>query len=551
MKHYEITKGYTKAPHRSLLKASGFTEEDLEKPLVGVVNFFNEIVPGHIDLGKISEAVKHGILSSGGTPLEFPAIAVCDGIAMGHEGMRYSLVSRELIADSIEVMAKAHQLDGLVMVPGCDKTVPAALMVAARLNLPTVIFGGGPMLAGKHKGKAVDLTTVFEGVGSVALNKMSESDLRMLENEACPTCGSCAGMFTANSMSCMAEALGIAIQDSGTLPAVYSERVRLAKKSGHLVMGLINQGILARDFINEKSLKNALAVDMAMGGSSNTVLHLLAIAKEADVDLTLEDIEKISAKTPNLIRLSPAGDKHISDFHEAGGISRLVQQLAKIDLIDLSAPIVEGGNLSNRLVQKEDREGLVRELNNPWDCVGGLKVLKGNLAPEGAVVKRSAVVAAMRQFSGTARVFDSEETATFAILNGDIHAGQVIVIRYEGPKGGPGMREMLGPTSALSGMGLDLSVALITDGRFSGGSRGPAIGHVCPEAALGGVIGLVEEGDLIAYDLDKGSLELLVSEEILLRRRLNWQPKDVDLTGVLKKYAQSVSSAARGAVTCI
>lgn len=549
MKSRQMTQGYERAPHRSLLKASGFLEEELNQPLVGVVNFFNEIVPGHIGLGALTNAVKQGVSSAGGTPLEFPGIAVCDGMAMGHEGMGYSLVSREVIADSIEIMAMAHQLDGLVIVPGCDKTVPAALMAAARLDLPTVIIGSGPMLPGKFKGKAVDLTTVFEGVGKVAAGTMTETHLVELENEACPTCGSCAGMFTANSMSCMAEALGMALPDSATVPAVYSERLRLAKRSGKAVMNLIKEGKTAKSIMTDSAFQNALTIDMAMGGSSNTVLHLLAIAKEAGVELTLDMMDAISGKTPNLVRISPAGEAHMVALHEAGGISALMKVLADGKLLDVQTSTVEGGTLENRLRNPVQGTHLIRTLDNPWDVSGGLKILKGNLATDGAVVKRSAVCEAMRVFTGTAKVFDSEELASEAILSGNIQSGDVVVIRYEGPKGGPGMREMLGPTAALSGMGLDSSVALITDGRFSGGSRGPAIGHVAPEAAAGGVIALVEKGDQIRYNLYEGTLELLVEEKILEERRHRLKGPVKVLKGVLKKYAKEVACASMGAIT--
>lgn len=549
MKSRQMTQGYERAPHRSLLKASGFLEEELNQPLIGVVNFFNEIVPGHIGLGALTDAVKQGVSSAGGTPLEFPAIAVCDGMAMGHEGMRYSLVSREVIADSIEIMAMAHQLDGLVIVPGCDKTVPAALMAAARLDLPTVIIGSGPMLPGKFNGKAADLTTVFEGVGKVAAGTMTEGTLSELENEACPTCGSCAGMFTANSMSCMAEALGMALPDSATVPAVYSERLRLAKRSGKAVMNLIREGKTAKDIMTDAAFQNALTIDMAMGGSSNTVLHLLAIAKEAGVALTLEKMDHISSKTPNLVRISPAGEAHMVALHEAGGLSALMKVLDEGNLLDTSVHTIEGGTLKDRLRVPTEGTSLIRTLSNPWDVSGGLKILKGNLASEGAVVKRSAVCEEMRVFSGKARVFDSEELASAAILSGNIQSGDVVVIRYEGPKGGPGMREMLGPTAALSGMGLDSSVALVTDGRFSGGSRGPAIGHVAPEAAAGGVIGLVEDGDVIRYNLYEGTLELLVEENLLEARRHRLKVPVKVLKGVLKKYAKEVACASIGAIT--
>lgn len=551
MKSRQMTEGYERAPHRSLLKASGFSEEELNQPLIGVVNFFNEIVPGHIGLRAIADGVKQGIRMAGGTPMEFPSIAVCDGMAMGHTGMKYSLVSREIIADSIEVMAMAHQLDGLVIVPGCDKTVPGALMAAARLNLPTVIVGSGPMLPGRHEGKGVDLTTVFEGVGRVASGKMTLSELKKIEDHACPTCGSCAGMFTANSMSCMAEALGMAIQDSATIPAVYSDRIRLAKTSGRAVMEMIKNGISTRDIMTPAAFNNAITVDMAMGGSSNTILHLLAIASEAKIPLTLEMMDQISLKTPNLVKISPAGDAHMIDFHEAGGLSALMGILAKGGYLENNELIAEGGCLRDRYRETQSGSTLIRPLSDPWDQAGGLKILKGNLATDGAVVKRSAVAEAMKVFTGSARVFDSEEAASQAILGGRIQSGDVVVIRYEGPKGGPGMREMLGPTAALAGMGLDGSVALITDGRFSGGSRGPAIGHVSPEAAEGGLIALVEEGDQIQYDLNLGILELLVNEETIQKRKDQFISREKPLEGVLGKYAKSVHSASIGAITNI
>lgn len=550
MKSHQVTKGYERSPHRSLLRASGLLEAEMKQPLIGVVNFFNEIVPGHMGLGSLTDAVKKGVIMGGGTPLEFPAIAVCDGMAMGHEGMRYSLVSREVITDSIEIMARAHQLDGLVIIPGCDKTVPAALMAAARLDLPVVIIGSGPMLPGRLNGKTIDLTTVFEGVGKVAGGHLSNQGLQDIEDHACPTCGSCAGLFTANSMSCMAEALGMALPNTATVPAVYSERLRLAKQSGIAVMRLFDKGITARTIMNHKAFHNALTVDMALGGSSNTVLHMLAIAKEAEVALTLDDIEKISANTPNLVRISPAGSAHMVDLHEAGGLNALMRVLEGGNLLDMGALTVEGGRLADRIgLGNSGCETLIRPLSNPWDKAGGLKILKGNLAPDGAVVKRSAVCEGMRKFTGKAVVFDSEEAASCAILAGGIHSGDVVVIRYEGPKGGPGMREMLGPTAALAGMNLDTTVALITDGRFSGGSRGSAIGHISPEAAMGGLIGLVEMGDLIAYDLELGTLELLVSKEIIDQRKTAWKPVVKQVSGCLKKYQKSVQCASIGAIT--
>lgn len=556
---HQMTKGFERAPHRSLLKASGLLEEELNQPLIGVVNFFNEIVPGHLELGSLAQAAKEGIRIAGGTPLEFPAIAVCDGMAMGHEGMRYSLVSRELIADSIEVMTKAHALDGLVIIPGCDKTVPGALMAAARLNLPTVIVGSGPMLPGKVKGKSIDLITVFDGVGKVASGAWGEGELKQIEDQACPTCGSCAGLFTANSMSCMAEVLGLALPESATVPAVYSERKRIAKRSGIAVMNLVKKDIKALDLLTQAAFHNAMTLDMALGGSSNTILHMLAIAGEAGVRLDLEAIDAISSQTPNLVRISPAGDAYMVDLHEAGGLKQVMAVLSEGGLIKTEALTAEGTTMQARIdlakLEQADAQfigkdsSLIRPLNNPWYPEGGLKVLKGNLAQKGAVVKRSAVCEQMRAFTGKARVFDSEEAATKAILGLQIKPGDVVVIRYEGPKGGPGMREMLGPTSALCGMGLDAQVALITDGRFSGGSKGPAIGHIAPEAAEGGLIGLVKEGDLIQYDLSLGTLDLLVSEEEIENRRATHIIVEKETKGVLRKYQKQVGCASLGAIT--
>lgn len=556
---HQMTKGFERAPHRSLLKASGLLEEELNQPLIGVVNFFNEIVPGHLELGSLAQAAKEGIRIAGGTPLEFPAIAVCDGMAMGHEGMRYSLVSRELIADSIEVMTKAHALDGLVIIPGCDKTVPGALMAAARLNLPTVIVGSGPMLPGKVKGKSIDLITVFDGVGKVASGAWGEEELKQIEDQACPTCGSCAGLFTANSMSCMAEVLGLALPESATVPAVYSERKRIAKRSGIAVMNLVKKDIKALDLLTQAAFHNAMTLDMALGGSSNTILHMLAIAGEAGVSLDLEAIDAISSQTPNLVRISPAGDAYMVDLHEAGGLKQVMAVLSEGGLIKTEALTAEGTTMQARIdlakLEQADAQfigkdsSLIRPLNNPWYPEGGLKVLKGNLAQRGAVVKRSAVCEQMRAFTGKARVFDSEEAATKAILGLQIKPGDVVVIRYEGPKGGPGMREMLGPTSALCGMGLDAQVALITDGRFSGGSKGPAIGHIAPEAAEGGLIGLVKEGDLIQYDLSLGTLDLLVSDEEIEKRRATHIIVEKETKGVLRKYQKQVGCASLGAIT--
>jgi dihydroxy-acid dehydratase len=546
MKSNEMKSGFEKSPHRSLLKASGLTDEEINQPLIGVVNFFNEIVPGHVHLNDITDAVKRGVLMKGGTPLEFPAIAVCDGIAMNHEGMKYSLVSRELIADSIEIMAKAHGLDGLVMVPNCDKTVPGALMAAARLDLPTVIVSGGPMLSSHKKH---DLTTVFEGVGQLKANKISEDELKVLENEACPTCGSCAGMFTANSMNCMTEVIGMGLEGNGTIPAVYSERKLLAKKAGMKVMHLVEEDIRPRDIMTKESFQNSLVVDMALGCSTNTVLHLMAIAEEAQVKLNLDIFNDYSNKVPNLCKLSPAGPYHMQDLHHAGGLSGIMDELSKNDLLNLDVMTVDGLPLKKRLEKKKVlNHQVIRPIDKPYSTTGGLKILFGNIAPEGAVVKKSAVLDQMLYTKGPAKVFDSEETSVEAILNGQIKPGDVIVIRYEGPKGGPGMREMLTPTSTLAGMGLDDSVALITDGRFSGGTKGAAIGHISPEAYDGGVIALIENGDLIEIDIEKGDLKLEVTEEVLKQRREKLEVKESHVTGYLKKYRKIVSSASHGAV---
>jgi len=546
MKSNEMKSGFEKSPHRSLLKASGLTDEEINQPLIGVVNFFNEIVPGHVHLKDITDAVKRGVLMKGGTPLEFPAIAVCDGIAMNHEGMKYSLVSRELIADSIEIMAKAHGLDGLVMVPNCDKTVPGALMAAARLDLPTVIVSGGPMLASYKKN---DLTTVFEGVGQLKANRISEDELKVLENEACPTCGSCAGMFTANSMNCMTEVIGMGLEGNGTIPAVYSERKLLAKRAGMKVMNLVEKDIKPSDIMTKESFQNALVVDMALGCSTNTVLHLMAIAEEAQVKLDLNIFNEFSNKVPNLCKLSPAGPYHMQDLHHAGGISGIMDELSKKNLLNLDVMTVDGVILEKRLENKKVlNHQIIRSIEEPYSNTGGLKILFGNIAPEGAVVKKSAVLDQMLYTKGPAKVFDSEEASVEAILNNKIKPGDVIVIRYEGPKGGPGMREMLTPTSTLAGMGLDDSVALITDGRFSGGTKGAAIGHISPEAYDGGIIALIENGDLIEIDIENGDLNLEVSEEILNQRRENLDIKESHVTGYLKKYRKIVSSASHGAV---
>ncbi|MDM8534856.1 dihydroxy-acid dehydratase [Clostridiaceae bacterium HSG29] len=548
MKSNIMKKGFDKSPHRSLLKASGLTDFEIDRPLIGVVNFFNEIVPGHVHLRDVNEAVKRGVLMNGGTPLEFPAIAVCDGIAMNHEGMKYSLVSREIIADSIEVMTKAHALDGLVIVPNCDKTVPGALMAAARINVPTVIVSGGPMLAGYEN---TDLTTVFEGIGKLQNNTMTELELKYLEDTACPTCGSCAGMFTANSMNSMTEVIGMGLEDNGTMPAVYSERKLLAKKAGMKVMDLLRDNIKPSDIMTKEAFYNSLVVDMALGCSTNTVLHLMAIANEAGVHIDLDIFNEFSEKTPNLCKLSPAGPYHMQDLYHAGGLSAVMNELSKKDLINLDCMTVDGDVIGNRIKNKRIKnKNVIKTVEEPYSETGGLKILKGNIAPDGSVVKKSAVNKNMYYTKGPAKVFDSEEESVEAILNNIIEKGDVIVIRYEGPKGGPGMREMLTPTSTLAGMGLDDSVALITDGRFSGGTKGAAVGHISPEAFDGGMIALVENGDLIEIDIEKGSISLLVDDKVLDERRNKLVIKETKLKGYLSKYRKIVSSAAEGAV-CI
>lgn len=545
-----IKEGIEKAPHRSLLYALGLTEWERERPLVGVVNSQNEVVPGHIHLDQIAEAVKAGIRANGGTPIEFPVIAVCDGIAMNHEGMHYSLASRELIADSIEVMTKAHALDALVLITNCDKVVPGMLMAAARLNIPALIISGGPMLAGRLNGQDIDLSSVFEGVGACLANKISLEELAELEREACPGCGSCSGMFTANTMNCLSEALGMALPGNGTIPAVSAARIRLAKEAGRRVMELLQSGIRPRDILTEKAFINALAVDMALGGSTNTVLHLPAIAHEAGFELDLELVDRISRRTPNLCKLRPAGPYHIQDLHEAGGIPAVMKELLDHGLLHGDALTVTGKTVSENLSGfKKKKSEVIRSVDDPYSPTGGLAILRGNLAPDGAVVKQSAVAPEMLVHEGPARVFNSEEEACAAIMGGRIKPGDVIVIRYEGPKGGPGMREMLTPTSAVAGMGLDKDVALITDGRFSGATRGASIGHISPEAAEGGPLALVEEGDLIRIDIPNRTLDLLVDRGELERRRQNWRrPEPKIKTGYLARYAKLVTSASRGAV---
>ncbi len=541
--------GMQQAPARSLFRALGLTEEELARPLIGVVSSYNEIVPGHMNLDKIVEAVKQGVAMAGGTPIVFPAIAVCDGIAMGHVGMKYSLVTRDLIADSTECMALAHQFDGLVMVPNCDKNVPGLLMAAARLNIPTVFVSGGPMLAGRVKGEKKSLSSRFEAVGAYAAGTMTEEDVEDFANRVCPTCGSCSGMYTANSMNCLTEVLGMGLQGNGTIPAVYSERIRLAKHAGMAVMGLVEKNICPRDIMTEAAFRNALTMDMALGCSTNSMLHLPAIAHEAGVELNVDIANEISAKTPNLCHLAPAGPTYMEDLNEAGGVYAVMKEISKLGLLDLDCMTVTGKAVGENIKGCENKNPeVIRTVENPYSPTGGIAVLRGNLAPDSCVVKRSAVVAEMLKHEGPARVFDSEEEAIDAIKGGKIVAGDVVVIRYEGPKGGPGMREMLNPTSAIAGMGLGSSVALITDGRFSGASRGASIGHVCPEAAAGGPIGLVEEGDRIAIDINANSIEVKVSDEELARRRAKWTPKAKEVSGYLKRYAQLVTSADRGAV---
>lgn len=552
---HKMTKGLEKAPHRSLLFALGMTREEMRRPLIGVVNSANEIVPGHMHLDIIARAVKDGVRMAGGTPMEFPTIGVCDGLAMNHEGMKMSLPSRELIADSIEISATAVPFDGLVFIPNCDKIVPGMLMAMLRLNIPSIMVSGGPMLPGKFEGKTVDLITVFEGVGKVRSGGMTEEDLERMEECACPGCGSCAGMFTANSMNCLSEALGLALPGNGTIPAPTSARIRLAKDAGMQVMTLVEKNIRPRDIVTEKSVANGVTVDMALGCSTNTVLHLPAIFREAELDLTLDIFDRISRSTPNLCRLSPAGPHHIADLHEAGGIPAVMNELAGSGRLALDVMTVTGRTLGENLEALKpriSRPEVVRTVADPYSVEGGIAILKGNLAMDGAVVKQSAVAPEMMRRTGTARVFEGEEAAVEAILGGKIVAGDVVVIRNEGPVGGPGMREMLTPTSAISGLGLGGEVALLTDGRFSGGTRGAAIGHISPEAAEGGVIGLVREGDRISIDIPARKLELLVDEEELERRRKDWKPYPKEITSsILRRYSRMASSAAKGAVTKI
>ncbi len=541
--------GMQQAPARSLFRALGMTDEEMERPLVGIVSSYNEIVPGHMNLDKIVDAVKQGVAMAGGTPIVFPAIAVCDGIAMGHVGMKYSLVTRDLIADSTECMALAHQFDALVMVPNCDKNVPGLLMAAARLNIPTVFVSGGPMLAGHVKGEKRSLSSMFEAVGSYAAGTMTEEDVKEFECKVCPTCGSCSGMYTANSMNCLTEVLGMGLKGNGTIPAVYSERLALAKHAGMAVMELFKKNICPRDIMTEAAFRNALTMDMALGCSTNSMLHLPAIAHEAGVELNVDIANEISAKTPNLCHLAPAGPTYMEDLNEAGGIYAVMNEISKLGLLDLTCMTVTGKTVGENIKGCVNRNPeVIRTVENPYSQTGGIAVLRGNLAPDSCVVKRSAVVPEMLVHEGPARVFDCEDDAIAAIKGGKIVAGDVVVIRYEGPKGGPGMREMLNPTSAIAGMGLGSSVALITDGRFSGASRGASIGHVCPEAAAGGPIALVQEGDIIAIDINANTINMKVSEEELARRRAAWTPKKQEVTGYLKRYASLVTSADKGAV---
>lgn len=550
MRSDAVKKGIAQAPQRSLMRALGLTEEEMKKPLVGIVSSYNEIVPGHMNLDKITEAVKMGVAMAGGTPIVFPAIAVCDGIAMGHIGMKYSLVTRDLIADSTECMAMAHQFDALVCIPNCDKNVPGLLMAAARVNVPTVFVSGGPMLAGHVKGEKRSLSSMFEAVGSYAAGTMTEEDVYDFECNACPTCGSCSGMYTANSMNCLTEVLGMGLKGNGTIPAVYSERLCLAKRAGMQVMELLKQDIRPRDIMTKEAFLNALTVDMALGCSTNSMLHLPAIAHEAGVELNPEMANAISEKTPNLCHLAPAGYHYIEELNEAGGVYAVMNELNKLGLLHTECMTVTGKTVGENIkgcVNKNPE--IIRPVENPYSKTGGIAVLKGNLAPDTAVVKRSAVVPEMQVHEGPARVFDCEEDAIEAIRGGKIVAGDVVVIRYEGPKGGPGMREMLNPTSAIAGMGLGSSVALITDGRFSGASRGASIGHVSPEAAEGGPIALVEEGDLIRINIPEHKLEVVVSDEELARRKAAWTPREPKVTtGYLKRYAKMVSSANKGAI---
>ena len=550
MRSHKVTRGVERAPHRSLFKAMGYTDEELNRPLIGVVNSHNEIIPGHIHLNTICQAVKDGIRMAGGTPIEFGAIGVCDGIAMGHQGMKYSLASRELIADSCESMAMAHAFDGVVFIPNCDKIVPGMLMAAARLDIPSIFVSGGPMLSVQKSGKYLDLNSVFEAVGAMKAGKIGAAELKEVENFACPGCGSCSGMFTANSMNCLTEVMGMALPGNGTIPAVYSGRIRLAKETGMRIVDLVERDIRPSDIMTEKSMRNCLVADMAIGCSTNSVLHLKAIANERNINLDLKDINTVSESTPNLCHLAPAGEHHIQDLMAAGGVQALLAQLYENSAVDGDTMTVTGQTLAENVVGLKVLDTqVVRPYSDPYSKTGGIAILFGNLAPEGAVVKRSAVAPEMQQHTGPARVFNSEDEAIEAIYGQKINKGDVVVIRFEGPKGGPGMREMLSPTSAIAGMGLDKDVALITDGRFSGATRGAAIGHVSPEGADGGPIALINEGDMIQIDIPKYSIELLVSDEVLQERRKDLEiPEPRVKTGYLARYAKMVSSASEGAI---
>ncbi len=549
MKSDVVKKGSDKTPHRSLMKACGYTDREIAKPLIGIVNSKNEIVPGHTELDKIASAVKSGVLAAGGTPIEFNTIGVCDGIAMGHQGMHYSLVSREIIADSVEIMAKAHSFDALVFIPNCDKIVPGMLMAAARINVPAIFISGGPMLAGKIDNKAVSLASTFEAVGLFNSKKINETKLKEYEEESCPTCGSCSGMFTANSMNCLTEAIGMSLPGAATVPAVYSKRVRLAKETGYRIMHLLEHNILPKDIMSELAFENALAVDMALGCSTNSILHLPAIAKEAGVSISLDKINQISARTPNLCKLSPSGDKHIEDLERAGGIGAVMAELAKKGLLHTQLLTVLDSVQARILHAHNHDTSTIRPCQDPHSEQGGLLILKGSLAPDGAVIKKSAVDSSIFEFTGKARVFHSEQDCVQAIIAGKINKGDVIAIAYEGPRGGPGMREMLSPTSLLAGMGLDKDVALLTDGRFSGATRGLAIGHISPEAASGGPIAYLKEGDLVKIDLNKGSLDILVDASEIAKRKKETTLKEPKIkTGYLARYAKMVQSADTGAV---
>ena len=550
MRSDKMKKGIERAPHRSLFKAMGYTDEEIKRPIIGVVNSFNEIIPGHIHLRQVVDAVKAGIRMAGGTPVEFGAIGICDGIAMNHLGMRYSLASRELIADSVEVMSMAHPFDGLVLVPNCDKIIPGMLMAMLRLNIPAILVSGGPMLTGNWHGKKVNLISVFEGIGQVKAGKMSEEELCSLEDEACPTCGSCAGMFTANSMNCLSEAIGLALPGNGTIPAISAKRYRLAKLAGMKVMELVEKGIKPRDIATKEAFQNAIAMDMALGCSTNTVLHVPAIANEAKVDLPLEVFNEMSLKTPHLCNMIPGGPHSLQELDLAGGIQAIFTELDKLGIINGDVMTVTGNTLKENFSKfKVLDHDVIRPIENPYHKEGGIAILYGNLAPDGAVVKQSAVAPEMLTHKGPARVFESEDEAYNAILGGKINPGDVVVIRYEGPKGGPGMPEMLSPTSAIVGMGLDKEVALLTDGRFSGGTKGAAIGHISPEAAEGGPIGLVKEGDIISIDIPKRRLDIEISDEELSKRKASWKvPEPKIKEGYLARYARMVASGAKGAI---